>query len=197
MFDLTFPWAQGADRYEISGEGARTHEAQITMGEVEYLVQHWAGKLLDVDQPWAYHSTMASPTIQMQLYASVRLSYFKQLLGFDRVGDFVVDTDRHCDEDETRVALVTTSELELLYEHWEEEWRDVHERTLDRRWVPGPMRDRQAHATARLCYLERFLDPVRSSEIIAAVHGFSLAREPVLPGEDQTVSEDPSSGPTW
>ena len=43
MFDLTFPWAQGAEGYEISGEGAQTHEAQVTVARgVQHKYPHTA-----------------------------------------------------------------------------------------------------------------------------------------------------------
>jgi hypothetical protein len=75
--------------YEVNDEGAREHDAEVTVFEMELLCKHWAEMILEVDVMWAYYGTCGSWERRMRPYATMRLNHFAQFLGGEKVKEIV------------------------------------------------------------------------------------------------------------
>lgn len=138
-------------------EGGEEHMAELTVFEAKYLFEYWGEMLPEADKPEAFRG------VDVSQYAPGRLPYFKQLLGLEKVEDFVGGYDRFVDE--TLAAVVTSFELELLCHNWCEDILDRRAACWEGYFPPTKYQRMDGYAWERLDYFSQFLGWERVREI--------------------------------
>ncbi len=76
---------QVAGHYEIKWPDSGEHKAEVTVREVELLCKYWAQQILRGYEEWAQYRAADNQEIRVDPYSWLRLSYFAELIGQDKV----------------------------------------------------------------------------------------------------------------
>jgi hypothetical protein len=107
--------------YDINGEGAKENAAQVTTFEIELLCEHWAKEILEADRNWAVYRQTGSREMRVTPYANLRLHYFAEILGEEKVRGIADEVFEGFDPEAEREA----------YEQWlEQQGKEAQEADL-------------------------------------------------------------------